>query len=122
MSTIKYLLDEHVDPRFRKALKRYSSEIVVWCIGDAGAPALGALDPDILIWCDANGFLLVTNNRASMPVHLQEHLASGQHLSGIFILNPKMPMSETIDELILIWEASETEEYLDQMWYLPVSQ
>lgn len=122
MTKIKYLLDEHVDPRYRKALKRYSPEIVVWCIGDAGAPALSTLDPDILIWCEEQNFILVTNNRASMPVHLQDHLAVGRHMPGIFILNPRMAMGQTIDELVLIWEASVVTEYLDRIWYLPVSR
>lgn len=121
MSTIKFLLDEHVDPRLRKALKQRYSEIVIWCIGDPGAPALQSSDPDILIWCEANDFSLVTNNRASIPVHLKEHLASGLHVPGIFVLNPGMRMGETADELALIWGASDPDEYFDLLSYLPVS-
>ncbi|PKO20967.1 MAG: hypothetical protein CVU38_17290 [Chloroflexi bacterium HGW-Chloroflexi-1] len=121
MSTIKYLLDEHVNPRFRKALVRREPEMVVWCIGDVVAPPIQTGDPDILLWCEARGFSLVTNNRASMPVHLRDHLAIGRHVPGIFILNPNMTMGETIDELILIWAASDSDEYADQLRYLPVS-
>ena len=121
MNGIKYLLDEHVDPRLKKTLRKLSADIVVWRVGDIGAPSLGTTDPDILIWCEANGFSLVTNNRASMPVHLQNHLASGRHVPGIFILNVKMSMAETADELYLIWGASEAEEYRDQLRYLPES-
>lgn len=36
MSAVKYLLDEHVNPRLQKALRRQSPEMVVWCIGDPG--------------------------------------------------------------------------------------
>jgi len=121
MNTIQYLLDEHVDPRLRRALQRRAPEMVVWCVGDAGAPPLQTSDPDILRWCEANGFSLVTNNRASMPVHLRDHLADGWHILGIFTLDPDMTMGETVDELLLIWGASEAEEYLDQLRYLPVS-
>jgi hypothetical protein len=32
-----------------------------------------------------------------------------------------MTMGETIDELILIWSASDSDEYADQLRYLPVS-
>jgi hypothetical protein len=121
MSAIKYLLDEHVNPRLQKALRRQSPETVAWCVGDPGAPLLHSLDPEILIWCEAHGFSLVTNNRASMPVHLRNHLAAGRHVPGIFILNPNMSMGETIDELTLIWSVSEAEEYADQLNYLPIS-
>jgi hypothetical protein len=91
-------------------------------VGDAGVPFLSTHDREILIWCEKNGFLLVTNNRASMPVHLQAHLEEGHHLPGIFIINPKMNIAETADELALIWGASESEEYYDQLLYLPLSR
>lgn len=121
MSEIRYLLDEHVNPRLRKALKRLTPDIVVWRIGDPSAPALSTPDPEILLWCEERGFSLVTNNRESMPVHLQEHLAAGRHVPGIFTLNPQMTIGETADELVLIRGASEAEEYVDQLHYLPLS-
>lgn len=121
MSEIKYLLDEHVNPRLRKALKRSAPDIVVWRIGDPVAPALSTPDQEILLWCEDHGFSLVTNNRDSMPVHLREHLAVGRHVPGIFTLNPNMTIGETAAELVLIRGASEAEEYQDQLYYLPVS-
>ena len=65
--------------------------------------------------------MLVTNNRATMPVHLRDHLAAGRHIPGIFILNPGMSKGETIDDLTLIWAASEASEHVDRLSYLPLS-
>ena len=65
-------------------------------------------------------FVLLTNNRSSMPVHLTEHLAQGQHIPGIFQLNPSMSVGETIEELVLIALASLDCEYSDQISYLPL--
>ena len=121
MNAIRYLLDEHVDPALRAQLMRLEPGLIVWMIGDPGAPERGALDPDIMLWCEANGFLLVTSNRKSMPVHLGAHLTSGHHVPGIFVLNPNMTMGETIEELLLIWGASEAEEYRDLLLYLPLT-
>ena len=121
MSVIQFLLDENVNPRLFKALRRHAPEMVVWMVGQPGTPPLQTLDPDILIWCEANGFSLVTNNRASMPLHLQDHLANGQRIPGIFTLNGKMTLDETVEELSLIWEASDAEEYDNQIRYLPIS-
>lgn len=120
MSARKYLLDEHINPRLKKALLRRSPDMIVWCIGDVGAPLLQTSDPDILLWCEANHFTLVTNNRASMPLHLRDHLAAGHHIPGIFILRRQMTMGEIVDELTLIWEAAESEEYSDVLTYLPL--
>ena len=67
MSEIRYLLDENVNPRFHKALRRLSREMTIRAIGEAGTPPLRTPDPIILNWCEEHDFVLVTNNRASMP-------------------------------------------------------
>lgn len=121
MSEIKYLLDENVNTKLRKALHRQWPEIVVWIVGDPGAPQKGTSDPDILLWCEAYGFSLVTNNRTSMPQHLQDHLACGRQSPGIFILNPDMTIGEIAQELALIWGASDSNEYRNLLNFLPVS-
>jgi hypothetical protein len=90
-------------------------------IGDPGAPRYGTLDPDILLWCEANGFLFVTRNRKSMPVHLQEHLATRHHIPGIFVVPPQMTIGAIMDQLLLVWGASEVEEYRDLLLYLPLT-
>lgn len=117
---LKYLMDENVNPVYVKQLRRREPELVTWAVGEPDTPAKGTLDPEILIWCEVRGFTLVTNNRASMPVHLAEHLAQGYHVPGIFILNPGMSVGETLDELILIAEASFSKEYQDRVIHLPI--
>ncbi len=116
----KYLLDENVGESLRKGLHTHYPDIVVWRIGDPAAPPIGTVDPAILIWCEAHDFTLITNNRGSMPNHLRDHLASGHHFPGMFALNTKMSLAETIEELALVWGASTPEEYADQINYLPL--
>mgnify|MGYP001558095308 FL=1 len=120
MSYAHFLLDENIDPDLRAALHRNNPEMTVWIIGDPGAPARGALDPVLLRWCEQNQFALVTNNRSTMPVHLAAHIAGGGHVLGIFIVNPDMSMGETATELILIWDFAESDEFTDQIVYLPL--
>jgi hypothetical protein len=121
MSDIRYLLDENVTPVFRTQLLKLDPRIMVWKMGDPGAPPLGTDDQTILRWCEENSFILVTNNRKTIPQHLSTHLDEGRHVPGIFELNPNMSIGETIDELLLIWVASEPEEYQDLIIYLPLS-
>jgi len=45
---MRYLLDEHIDPKYRAQLLRAVPDLVVWIVGDPGAPLRGTLDPDIL--------------------------------------------------------------------------
>jgi hypothetical protein len=87
---LKYLIDENVNPLYVVQLRRLQSELVVWSIGEPNTPPKGTLDPTILLWCEEYNFILVTNNRSSMPIHLKEHLEEGRHIPGIFILNPDL--------------------------------
>ena len=120
MRNIRYLLDENVDPILRRELIRHEPELVVWRIGDPKTPPRGTLDPAILVWCEENSFILVTNNRRSMPGHLRDHLTEGRHTPGIFALNSQMSLGKIIDELTLIWDASDITNYRDQIFYLPL--
>lgn len=118
---MRYLLDEHIAPVYRAQLLRAEPELEVWIVGDPGAPSRGTLDPDILVWCEEHHFVLVTNNRKSMPRHLADHLALGQHIPGILVINPALSMGELLDELVLIAGASDELEYRDPILYLPLT-
>lgn len=121
MSVIRYLLDENVDPIYRSELLRREPAMIIWLVGTPGAPPRGTPDPEILRWCETHSFILVTNNRKSMPVHLGDFLAEGGHIPGILELNPNMGIGDTIDELWLIWGVSDSTMYQDQIVYLPLS-
>jgi hypothetical protein len=106
--------------KIRKRLNRHEPKIVIWAVGEPGAPALGALDPELLAWIEQHDCLLVTRNRASMPGHLRDHLAAGRHVPGILTSPKEMLAWEVADELQLIWEVMRPGEYLDLIAYLPV--
>lgn len=119
---IRYLLDEHLNPAYRFQLVRREPELVVRMIGDLDAPPKGTLDSDILIWCEINKFVLVTNNRKSMPRHLTDHLAAGRHVPGIITINLSQSIGQTVEELIMIAGASLDDEYQDRIEYLPLTR
>jgi Domain of unknown function (DUF5615) len=119
--SLKYLFDENVNPTYKTQLIRQSSDLLVWMVGEPNTPNKGTLDPEILVWCEEYNFILVTNNRTSMPVHLADHLAKGCHVPGIFILNPKLSIGQNIDELIFLAEASFEDDFQDQIIHLPYS-
>lgn len=118
---LKYLMDENIDPAYPTQIRRKQPELVIRVIGETGVPRKSTLDPEILLWCEEYSFILVTNNRSSMPVHLNAHIAQGRHVPGIFILNPSLSIGQNIDELILIVEGSFDDEYQDQIVHLPIS-
>ena len=114
-----YLLDEHVPPTYRTQLLYHEPSLTVWMIGDAGAPTRGTPDPEILKWCEQNHFILVTNNRKSMPRHLSDHLAEGHSIPGVVTINLNAPMRVVLEDLILIAGASREGELLNRIVYIP---
>ena len=119
--TIRYLIDENLDPLYKAQLLLKKPGLVVYSIGDPGTPPKGTLDPEILCWCEENDFILVTNNRKSMPAHLAVHLSQEGHIPGIITLNLEMGIGDTVEELILIAEVGNPNEYKDRIEYLPVT-
>ena len=91
-------------------------------INDDSAPVRGTLDPEILIWIEAHGCMLVTNNRASMPGHLADHLARGGHIPGIVQLPRRMNIGAILDDLWLIGAAAQPNEFQDQIVHLPLKR
>ena len=115
-----YLVDENTTPALANQLRRYQPSMCILTIGDGIAPLKGTLDPDILLWLEKHDYSLITRNRKSMPDHLRDHLALGHHIPGIFTLRLKTSLGEAIDDLLLIWEAAEPDEYQDQIVYIPL--
>lgn len=113
--TLKYLLDENVAPIYKVQLLQLNPELIVFIVGEPDVPPTGTLDPEILCWCEENNFILVTNNRTSMPVHLAEHIARDRHIPGILILDPDGGIGNNLEELLLIAEYSFEDEYQDQI-------
>jgi hypothetical protein len=117
---LNYLIDENVNPIYPNQIRQREPDILIKVVGEPETPPKSTLDPEILCWCEDNKFVLVTNNRTSMPVHLTDHIALGRHVPGIFILNPNLSVGENLEELILAALASEEDEYQDRLVYLPL--
>jgi hypothetical protein len=119
MMEIRYLLDEHANPRIRRAVIREEPSLVVRCLGDPGVPRRGSADQDILAWCERSGCILVTNNRATKAAHLTQHLAAGRNIPGIFVFDSTMSIGQVAEELVLIATTTLAEEHVNIIRYLP---
>jgi len=119
LNRIRYLLDENLPRRLKNQLTFHAPLMEVLLIGENHAPPLGTPDPDILNWIEKKDYILVSRNRSTMPMHLKEHIEKGKHVPGILLIRKEVIMGKLIEDLLLIWRASEPEEYKDQIVYLP---
>ena len=112
-------MDENLSPDLKQSLLNLNPALNILRVGEPDAPPLGTLDPEILDYVESSQRLLVTNNRRSMPKHLQDHWAKGGHIWGLLWLRPSANLKIWVEELSLIWEASEAEEWLDRVDWIP---
>ncbi len=120
MTRLRFLLDENMPHAVRDQLLLRQPEMQVDAVGDVGAPALGTPDSEILVWLEANDAVLVSRNRRTMPMHLRDHLAAGNHVPGILLIRRRYTWGQIIEDLHLIWDASTSDEYPDRIEYLPL--
>ncbi|EKQ66574.1 hypothetical protein OsccyDRAFT_5059 [Leptolyngbyaceae cyanobacterium JSC-12] len=78
----------------------------------------GIKDSDVLAIAAQDSRVLVTHDRKTMPTKFGQFIAS-QTSSGVLILSQNLPISEAIDAIILIWEASTPEEWSNQIMMFP---
>ncbi|BAY93279.1 MULTISPECIES: DUF5615 family PIN-like protein [unclassified Tolypothrix] len=116
---VRFLLDENLPPRLKLAVLRLNPEIDIVRVGEDNAPATGTLDPDVLLYLKLSQRILVTDNRASMPGHLETHWAKGEHIWGLLWLRPRTPIGRIAQELVFVWEATEAEEWIDKLEWIP---
>ena len=120
MSKLRYLLDEHVSHAIQSQLLRLDAGIDVLVVGQPGAPEKGTEDSDLLLWIEKTNYVLVTGNRRTIPEHLRAHYQAGRRTPGIFFLRRRADLGRIIEQLYLLWTASEAEEYEDRILYLPM--
>jgi hypothetical protein len=54
-----------------------------------------------------------------MPAHFAQHSAGAQS-PGVILLREAIPIATAIEELVLIWSASEAEEWIGRLVWIPL--
>ena len=116
---VPFLLEENLSPRLKVAVLRLNPAIDILRVGESNAPQLGTLDPDVLLYLERSQRLLVTDNRASMPAHMEAHWAAGGQIWGLFWVRDRIPLGELSQELLLVWETTEAEEWINRLEWIP---
>jgi hypothetical protein len=118
-----FLLDEHLRGPLWRAIQQHNAAGIgildVLRVGDPPAPLLGTLDPDLLLWGEAQGRILITRDNNSMPGHFASHLQAGHHSAGVFILRRHWTIPLVVAALMLHDQTGEPALYLDRIEFIP---
>jgi hypothetical protein len=79
----------------------------------------GLNDPEVLARAGLEGRILVTHDRKTMPRHFFAFITTASS-AGVLIVPQYLPVAAVVDDLLLIWHASEAEEWINQIRSLPL--
>jgi hypothetical protein len=86
----------------------------------AHAADLAGLDDEkVLQLASQQGRILVSHDRKTMPTHFGRFILS-ENCPGLIIVSQKLPIAQVAEDLLIIWLASEREEWVNRMRSLPI--
>jgi hypothetical protein len=77
-------------------------------------------DPEVLALAAQQQRVLVSHDVGTMPAHFRIFMSAGKHSAGVFLVPQSLDVGTAIDELLLIWLASEASEWEDRLEWLPL--
>jgi hypothetical protein len=114
---IKFQADADFNHTIIHALQRREPAIEFQTADEA--QIRGLPDSDVLAAAACEGRILVSHDHHTMPVHFANFIATQQN-PGVFLLSQDLLIRIAVEELLLIWEASEAEEWSNTLHYLPL--
>ena len=79
----------------------------------------GVPDPEVLAIAAEQNRILVTHDIRTMPRHLGKFLTSRGSSPGVFLVSQDSEIGEVVDDLVLIWAASDAEEWENRIVKVP---
>ena len=114
---IRFQADADLDGRILRGLRRVAPQIDIRTAADARLAGLE--DSDVLRIAAESGRVLVSQDRRTMPGHFAHYTTSATS-SGVIPLRAAIPIATAIEELSLIWSASDAEEWANRLMWIPL--
>jgi len=115
---IAFLVDQNFNERIMDGLTRRDSTLEFTHVRDVGLAA--APDPVVLEWAAANGLVLLTHDRKTIPRFAYDRVAAGLPMPGVFLVNSDTPIGRAIDELLAAAHCLGSDECKDIVKYFPL--
>jgi Domain of unknown function (DUF5615) len=80
----------------------------------------GLKDPEVLALASEHQRVLVSHDVGTMPAHFRAFTSAGRRSAGVFLIPQSLDVGRSVDELLLIWLASEASDWEDRLEWLPL--
>lgn len=117
---VRFLADEDMDAAIIRSLRSREPAIDILDVKTTGLR--GMKDPALLELAARQGRIVVSHDRDTMIRHFCERIEAGEPAPGLFIVSQRPDaIGEIIEWLLLVWTASQAEEWRNRIVYLPPS-
>ena len=114
---IHFQADADLNANILRAMARREPAVDFRSALAAGLP--GRPDPEVLAIAADERRILVTHDHRTMPSEFADFVAA-HRCFGIIVVPQHLPLEVVVDELILVWAATEPEEWHDRLAWLPL--
>ncbi len=114
---IRFQADADLDHDIVVAVRRRESAVDFASAEEGGL--IGLADPEVLEVAARQGRILITHDRRTMPGHFRDRMDKGKPCPGIFIVSQFEPIGRVAEVLTLVWAASNSAEWQNQVLHLP---
>src|SRR2546421_7690507 len=115
---LRLATDEDFNNRILRGLLRRRPDLDIVRVQDAGLSGRG--DAEVLEWAAREGRVLFTHDVTTMKQAVDERIAAGLPMPGVFEVGQQIPIAQAIEDILLLAECSLEGEWEGQIRFLPL--
>ena len=117
---LRFAADENFNNRVVQGFRKRKPDVDIVRVQDVGL--YSADDPTVLAWVAQERRILLTHDFATMRDFAYERMAAGQSMAGLILVKKSAPVGRVIDDLFLVAECTQEEEWEGRIEVLPLKQ
>ena len=118
MSRPRFLADNDLMDQIVLGVLRREPTLVMTRLREVGLAK--APDTSVLEFAAREGFIVVSHDVNTMRAAAGARLTNGQEMAGLLLVHQRSPITQTIEDLILIGVASDAAEWVGEIQFLPL--
>lgn len=115
---MRFATDENFDGRILEGLRARVAPLDIVRVQDT--TMYQASDPALLTWLAEEGRIVLTHDVSTMPREVYARVQAGQMIPGVIAVHRHTPIGQAIDELELLIGAGASEDFENQVIYIPI--
>lgn len=118
MSRPRFLADQDFNEHIPQGVRRAEPAVELLRLRDVGLET--STDTEVLTYAAAGDWIVASHDVNTMSAVAYSRVAAGQAMPDLLLVHQSSPLGPVIDSLVLIWAASEAEEWRNQVRFLPL--